>query len=276
MPIAGVGLLLGAACVSAGDSPAFPPGSPGTAGASSAAPTPTDPPAALHADQAGVWEADPGRWSVVLTWMPAPGFTADHYEVTRDGRRLDDGSTATRLVDRAVLPETTYRYGVTAVDAGGVRTETASIQVETNAPALRDARLEGRFRVRMHVVEQRGLQGDVDGGTMLFTFDPACAGGPCDVTWRRAGRAGSGRLNRDRGTYAGTADASFQIRSCQGGILRERLILATKVLAASAAHGWWQAAKIRGRLHESAVAPGCMPAGIRWRFAGFVQTLSPS
>lgn len=269
MPIAGVGLLLGAACVSMGGSQTFPRGTPGTATPAPSASTPADPPTSLRADQAGVWRADPARWSVVLTWMPAPGFPADHYEVTRNGRSLDDASAGTRLVDRGVLPETIYRYGVTAVDAEGAHTEAASVEIETNAPPLRDARLEGRFRMRMHVVEQHGLRGDVGGGTMLFTFDPACADGPCDVIWRRKGRIGSGRLRRDAGTYAGTANAAFQIRSCHGGGLKERLVLATKVVGASTTHGQWQATRIRGRLHESASAPGCITARIHWRFAGF-------
>lgn len=230
-----------------------------------------DPPTVLHADQATVWAADPGRWSVVLTWMPAPDFTADHYEVTRDGRRLDD-SPGTRLIDHGVLPQTTYRYGVTAVDAAGARTEAASVEVETNAPPLRDARLQGRFLMRMHVVQQSGLQGDVGGGTMLFTFDPVCADGPCNVTWRREGRIGYGRLSRDAGNYAGRARAPFQIRSCHGGSLREKLVLAAKVVAAGAAHAGWRATRIRGRLHESAFARGCVTARIHWRFAGSIQT----
>ncbi len=270
VPIIGVALLLGAACVSMGSSGSVPPATTGSP-TPAPSPTPAGPPIALRADQASVWRADPGSWSVVLTWMPAPGFEADHYEVTRDGRLLEEAVVATRLVDEGVLPETTYRYGVTAVDAAGIRTETASVEAQTDAPAVEVARLQGRFRMQMHVVGQSGLQDHVGGGTMLFLFDPACADGPCDVRWRRRGRTGSGRLLRHGATYTGAPEATFQIRSCRGRRRKERLMFHIKVVNASAAHGRWLATRIQGRLHESAPAPGCVTARVRWRFAGVLQ-----
>jgi hypothetical protein len=271
VPIAGVGLLLGVACVSMGSVTSGPTASTASPDPASSASTPAGPPIELRAGQPGVWSAEPGNWSVALTWMPAPDFEADHYEVTRDGERLDD-VPGTRLVDDAVLPRTTYRYGVTGVDAAGARTETASVKVKTNAPPLTAARLEGRFRMRMQVVQQSGLREGVGGGTMLFLFDPACAEGPCNVTWRRRGRAGSGRLLRRGAHYGGTANASFQIHTCHGRSRKERLTFAMNVEAADVIDGRWRATRIRGRLHESAPAPGCITARIHWRFAGSMQS----
>jgi hypothetical protein len=270
-----VALLLAAGCVSVGTAPPSPSGtadpssSPEPSSSSSELP---DGPESVRADQAGVWKADPKSWSVVVTWEPAPGFEADHYEVRRNGRTLDDDLPGTRLVDGDVVPETPYEYEVTAVDAGGGRTATSSVHVKTNAPPVADARLEGRFAMKMHITGQSGLQGGASGGGMLFLYDPACAKGPCDVTWSRKGRAGSGRLPRSDATYDGTVHAAFQIGSCHGGSITETLVFTTKVVEASVIHGEWRATKIEGTLHESGSASGCVTATIDWTFAGFIQT----
>ncbi len=268
MPIFGVGLLLGAACVSMGSSGSGPSSTAETTTSALAAP---GSPAALRADQPAVWRSDPESWSVVLTWLPPSGVQPGSYEVTRDGLVLEEALAGTRLVDQDVLPRTTYRYGVTAVDVVGARGETASVKVVTDAPAVGGARLQGRFRMRMHVLGQRGLRDYVGGGTMLFGFDPGCADGPCDVRWRRQGRSGSGRLVRRAASYHGEVRASFQIRSCDGRRRKERLSFHLRVAAAAVIRGRWRATRIRGRLRESAPAPGCVTARIQWTFAGSLQ-----
>jgi hypothetical protein len=269
-------LLLADGCVSVGTAP---PSTSGSADPSSArsepSPSPTDQPDgpdSLHIDQAGVWKADPDSWSVVLTWDPAPGFEAEHYEVTRNGKTIEENLSATRLVDRDVVPETHYRYEVAAVDAGGTRTASSSVKVDTHAPPAADARLEGRFAMKMHITHQSGLRGGASGFAMLFLYDPACANGACDVTWSRKDRPGSGRLPLAGGTYNGTVHSAFQIRSCHGGTLTETLGLTTKVVEASVIHGEWRATKIEGTLHVSAPASGCVTATIDWTFTGFIQT----
>jgi hypothetical protein len=270
-----LGLLLGVACVSVGTP------SPSTSGAGGTSesgvdpsPTPTQvaAPESLRADQPHVWKADPKSWSVVLTWDPPPGFEADHYEVDRNDHTLEATLPGTRLVDQDVLPETPYHYDVTAVDAGGVRTDTASVTVDTNAPPVADARLEGRFAMKMHITSQSGLQSGASGGGMLFVYDPVCANGPCDVTWSRKGSSGSGRLDRDDASYDGTVHAPFLLQSCHGGVLTETLVFTTKVVEARVVQNAWRATKIQGTLHESATSSGCVLAGIDWNFAGFVQT----
>ena len=265
------------ACVSVGS----PPASPGATDASSDPGSSSNPspassqaaaPPSLRADQPRVWKADPKSWSVVLTWGQPPGFEADHYEIRRNGRTVDDHLPGTRFVDQDVDPRTAYEYEVTGVDAGGVRTGRASVHVETNAPPVADARLDGRFAMKMHITGQTGLQGGASGGGMLFLYDPVCASGPCDVTWSRTGRPGSGRLDRDDARYSGTVSAPFQIGSCHGGTVTETLVFTTKVLEANAIRGAWRATKIEGTLHESAPASGCVTATIDWSFTGFVQT----
>lgn len=271
-----IALLLSAGCVSVGTAPPSPDGT-SDPPPSSSEPSPSssdepDGPASLRADQAGVWKADPASWSIELTWDPPADLEADHYEVTRNGKTIEGDLSATRFVDGVVVPETTYDYGVTAVDAGGATTASSAVAVETHAPPVADARLEGRFAMKMHITGQSGLQGGASGGGMLFLYDPACAKGPCDVTWSRKGRTGSGRLDRSDASYDGTVHGSFQIGNCHGGSLTETLAFGTKVIDAGVVHGEWRATKIEGTLHESAGASGCVTATIDWTFAGFIQT----
>lgn len=269
-------LLLAAGCVSVGTEPPAASGSvapsPSSTSASPSSTEQPEGPVSVKADQAGVWRADPKSWSVVVTWDPAPAIDVDHYEVRRNGRAIEDDLSATRLVDRDVEPETGYDYDVTAVDAAGARTAASRVSVQTNAPPVVDARLEGSFAMKMHITDQSGLQGGASGGGMLFLYDPACAKGACDVTWSRKDRSGSGRLARSGASYDGTVHAAFQIGSCHGGSLTETLVLSTKVVEASVIRGEWRATKIEGSLHESAPASGCVTATIDWTFAGFIQT----
>ena len=268
-----VATVMAASCISVGTAPPSPSASAPVSPSSepTAAPRP-DPPAELRAEQSRSWKADPKSWSVVLTWGTPPGFEADHYEVRRDDRMLEAELPGTRLVDQDVLPDTPYRYEVTAVGAEGTRSESTSVDIRTNAPPLADARLEGRFAMKMHITGQSGLQGGASGGGMLFVYEPACAKGPCDVTWSRKGRPGSGRLTRRDATYDGTVHASFAIGSCHGGTVVETLVFTTKVVEASVVRGAWRATKIEGTLHESAPTSGCVTATIDWSFAGFIQT----
>jgi hypothetical protein len=267
-------LVMAVACVSVGSPEPSSSRTDASASTSSLSPSPSQPgpPDALKADQPSVWKADPKSWAVVLTWDPPPGFEADHYEVDRNDHSLDADLPGTRLVDQDVLPETPYRYEVTAVDAEGVLTATASVTVDTNAPRVSDARLEGRFAMKMHITSQSGLQSGASGGGMLFVYDPVCGNGPCDVTWSRADRPGSGRLSREDARYDGTVHAPFLLHSCHGETLTETLVFTTKVMDASVVHSEWRATKIQGTLHESATSSGCVVAGIDWNFAGFVQT----
>ena len=271
--LSSVALLAAAACVSVGTPTPSSSGSgdPSSAGPSSSA-IPHEPPSSVRADQARVWKADPKSWSIVLKWNPAPGFEADHYEVERNDRTIEDDLPGTRLVDQDVVPETQYRYEVTAVDANDVRTDAASVSVTTTSPRVSDSRLEGQFIMRMHITGQTGLQSGASGSGMLFVYDPACASGPCDVTWSRKGSRGSGRLSRHDGNYDGTVHAPFQLRSCQGGTLTETLVFTTKVVEASVVRGAWRATKVQGTLHETATATGCVVATIDWTFIGFIQT----
>ncbi len=275
LPLGTIALFLAAGCVSVGTAP---PSTTGSVEPSTSEPSPSpteqqDGPESLHVDQASVWKADPDSWSVLLTWDPAPGFEAEHYEVTRNGTAIEDDLSSTRLVDGAVVPQTPYEYEVTAVDAAGMRTASSSVKVDTRAPPAADARLEGRFAMKMHVAGQSGLQGGATTGfAMVFLYDPACAKGACDVTWSRRDRPGSGRLTLAGDAYDGTVHSEFQIRSCHGGTLTETLAFTTKVVEASVIHGQWRATKIEGTLHESAPASGCVTATIDWTFAGFIQT----
>jgi hypothetical protein len=202
LPVGTIALFLAAGCVSVGTAP---PSTTARLNPPRANPRPPPPrqqdgPDSFHVDQAGVWKADPDSWSVLLTWDPAPGFEAEHYEVTRNGTAIEDDLSSTRLVDGDVVPQTPYEYEVTAVDAAGMRTASSSVKVDTHAPPAADARLEGRFAMKMHIAGQSGLQGGATGFAMVFLYDPACAKGACDVTWSRKGPSGLGAAHASPAT----------------------------------------------------------------------------
>ena len=78
-----------------------------------------DGPGLSQVDQARVWKADPELVVGRAHLGPGAGFEAEHYEVTRNGKTIEDDLSSTRLVDGDVVPETPYEYEVTAVDAAG-------------------------------------------------------------------------------------------------------------------------------------------------------------
>jgi hypothetical protein len=208
---------------------------------------------------------------VTLSWDEPSGFEVDHYRVDRDGRTVSDGVSSTTFTDADAEPGATYRYSVIALDPSGAQTRPALTTVKTGVPPIADARLEGRFVMKLHITSQSGLQGGAHGGGIIFVFDPACRSGACNVSWSRQGSSGSGTLVRNGTSYSGTVHAPFFVRSCQGGAISETLVFHLRVRAGEAFHGAWRAAKIDGTLDETAHAIGCVTAHLSYRLTGYAQ-----
>jgi hypothetical protein len=269
--IAGAVLVSGVACVSVGDRPKAT-GTPSPSPASSAAATAS--PAALgelRVEQPGTWKADPKTWSLSLSWEAPSALEVDHYEVMRNGRTLTKDLFRTRYTDDSAEPAATYRYSVIGFDVDGNHSGPATATVDTGSPPVADARLEGRFGMKMHITSQTGLTSGASGGGLVFLYDPRCGSGPCDVTWSRQGSSAGGTLSRSGASYRGTVSAPLLVNSCHGGTLDETLVFATRVIEAGVVHGEWRATKIEGTLDESAPASGCVTARISWSYTGFAQ-----
>jgi len=214
--------------------------------------------------------ADPKTWQLTLTWDAAPtDFGLDHYEVTRDTKTIAKDVSSTSYVDQ-VAPEEKYRYGVVGVASDGSTTRPALMSVQTRPLPVADARMQGRFLVRLHVTSSDvGANGSF---TMLWELTPKCKTGPCDAVWRAKGRGGEGTLSENGATYGGTIHAPFYIRSCSGGTISETLVFHLHVTDAHTVGDAWRATKFEGTLSETAPALGCITGHDSYTFTGNVQT----
>jgi hypothetical protein len=214
--------------------------------------------------------ADPKTWQLALTWDAAPAdFGLDHYEVTRDTKTIAKDVSSPSFTDQ-VAPEEKYRYGVVGVATDGTTTKPALISVQTRPLPLADARMQGRFLVRLHVTSSDvGAHGSF---TMLWELTPTCGTGPCDAAWKAKGRGGGGRLSESGATYSGTIHAPFFIRSCSGGTISETLVFHLRVTDAHAVGNAWRATKFEGSISETAPASGCITGHGSYAFTGNVQT----
>ncbi len=225
----------------------------------------------VTATQPRVWRADGNRWAVILTWS-ALADRAERYAVLRDGDLLKDGIRATTFVDRTAVPGRRYVYGVVGIDAANRRTRPGTVTVRTHGPSVADGRLGGVFLTRLRIARSHGLAIAPSGGAFTFVFRPRCGSGPCTVRWRVGERHTSGRLGWRHGAYVGLVRGPFQIQSCTGATIAERLQVRLRVTRAAIVGEDWRATRFRGTLTESSHVPGCVPAGITWHLRGAIQT----
>jgi hypothetical protein len=200
---------------------------------------------------------------------PPEGVELDHYVVLRDGRTLTQDVTEPSFVDEDATPAARYRYSVLGVDAEGTRTEPGSVSIRTRKMSPVDARLHGRFVVRLDRGTFSGLQGtprDIPG--LGLQFEPACKAGPCPVTLAIRGSGRYGPLRRHGASYSGTVRGPFTIRSCQGGTVDATLVVGVRIRTAGAVGGQWRATAIQGSIQESAALAGCLTGRISWTFEG--------
>jgi hypothetical protein len=222
----------------------------------------------VRADQPK-WRPDGANWAITLSWEPPEGVELDHYVVLRDGRTLTEDVTEPSFVDEDATPAARYRYSVLGVDTEGTRTEPGSVSIRTKKLSLVDARLQGRFVVRLDRGAFSGLQGtprDIPG--LGLQFEPACNAGPCPVTLAIRGSGRYGPLRRNGASYSGTVRGPFTIRSCQGGTVDATLVVGVRIRTAGAVGGQWRATAIQGSIQESAAPAGCLTGRISWTFKG--------
>jgi hypothetical protein len=216
---------------------------------------------------AGKWKADPSSWSVTLTW-DAPAGEVDHYEVRRNGKKLDTSLTTTKFEDGDVEPETTYRYDVIAVDPSGAPSEPATARVKTGRLATEDGRLEGQYIVKLHVVSSSlGFKG----GSIVFVLNADCREGPCDIRWSLKGRPGEGELKRSGASYEGHASTPLFIRSCHGSTIPESVDVKIRVTTSHFVRHAWRATKFEGTINEYASSSGCVSAHNTFSLSGTLR-----
>lgn len=237
--------------------------------ASSPDPEATGAPAAvagLVAEQ-GRWRANPDTWRVSLSWEPVDGATA--YLVIRNGRKQGEVATPA-FVDRAVVPQERYRYEVIVVDAEERRSRATRTGVRTDPLPNADARVEGRWILRLEV---RSSSIGIGGGQLLATFDPNCREGPCAVRWRFEDLGNTGTAQPKGERYEGTGTGGFLTRDCHGGAVGSaQLTLTFHVETAHAVDRVWLATEISGTLTESVPSvSNCLSARNEWSFEGSAQ-----
>lgn len=217
------------------------------------------------------WRPDGSNWALGLAWSVTGGTSLDHYEVWRNGQAVDESIAAATWTDRDVEPGTRYRYAVIGVTADGGRTRPERSVISTGAPPIADARLEGSFVMVMHAESSRGVDDPVDGGRVVFRFDPACGQGACSTIWTVRDRETDMTLARDGAIYAGRASTPLLIRNCFGDEIAEHVRARFRVVEAASRDGRWRAVGIEGAISERSASNGCMVASIRWAVRGVIR-----
>lgn len=214
--------------------------------------------------------ADPGAFSVTLTWaQPAGGADIEGYTVYKDGDRVGEvGAGTTTFTDVRVAPGKDYTYEIEAT-GGGKATDRVSVSVMTPVPPLSAARLSGEFNIKLKPTTQYGFQSRYTRTTLGWTFAPKCSDGACNVVWRDLFYKGfKTTLVRKGAAYSGSDNGKFDVR-CVRTAENTVLTLKFKVTKARALDGEWRAVKLVGTLTQrEAPQLGCVSSGVNWRFTG--------
>jgi hypothetical protein len=214
------------------------------------------------------WGWRSSGWELHLVWDPPAEGSFDHYRVSRDGTLVDGDVVLPSWTDHTVVPGTRYTYSVVGVMADGIRGRPEDSTIRTASPPLDDARLQGTFVMVLRAARWSGTHNPVQGGRVLFRFDPRCARGPCGVLWTVRDRDTEMRLARDGATYVARGRTPLLLRNCLGDEVAETLKADLRVVNATVRQGRWQATKIEGTLWERSAWEGCMTASITWHVHG--------
>lgn len=183
---------------------------------------------------------------VELSWAPARA--AVEYEIFRDGESLTRiRAPNTTYSDISVSPETSYAYGVEAVDASGRHSDRVIASATTPPPPpLSEARLEGTWVVTLTFVEEDYTNRKKgDRFTETWEFVPRCDEGSCDVRANLFYEAQNRTiLDRKGRTYRGEGKAKLD--SCQGVLLATTISLKITVTEAEFVGGIWRATRFTG------------------------------
>ena len=210
----------------------------------------------------GDFAADPATWIVTLTWDDAPAeLGLDHYEVTRNGKRIAAAVAEATFADEGVQPGETLDYEVVAVGTGGT-TEVAETVVETPELSVGDSLVTGAWVVQMRITKSN--LNDV-GATarMTWDFEPECTFGVCDATFtiRRTDVIGATVPSGGaEGEYKGFGFGFFLLDDCRGDPINETVDVDLTVKRAAVQAGVWSAQTFKGALRETAESQGCVTA----------------
>jgi hypothetical protein len=217
------------------------------------------------------WGADSTSWQLTLTWEAPEGAEVDHYEVRRNGVTVDRDVETSVFLDDEVEPGARYRYQVVGIASGGGLVAAATTSIRTAEPALSEARLEGRFVVRMLVERATGTGDPVRGGAIGFSFEPRCSTGPCSVRWDVQQARAEGTLRRRGAEYGARLRTPLFIRNCFDAVVDEALDVRLRVVRAAPLDDQWRATKIAGSIEEVSSYRGCVTASIDWDVRGSLQ-----
>ena len=210
----------------------------------------------------GDFSTDPATWAVTLTWDDAPaGLGLDHYEVTRNGKRIAATVAEPTFVDDGVQPGEELNYEVVAVGSLGT-SDVAATVVATPELAAGDSTIDGTWAVQMRITKSN-LDDVGASAPSNWDFVPSCAFGPCDATFtiRRSDLIGAVALIEGTdGEYTGVGSGFFLLDDCRGDPIAESIELDLTVKQAAVQAGIWAARSFKGRLVETAVSAGCVTA----------------
>jgi hypothetical protein len=218
----------------------------------------------------GEFSADPSTWLVTLTWDAAPAeLGLDHYEVTRNGKRVSASVAEETFVDGGVIPGEELNYEVVGVGSAGT-TQVAAAFVAPPELAVGDSTIDGAWRVQMRITKSN-LDDVGASAAMTWDFAPSCAFGPCDATFtiRRTDLFGAiALIGGTEGEYTGVGSGEFLLDDCRGDPISEDVTVDLAVKRAEVKAGVWAAQTFKGRLVETAVSAGCITARRTFAISG--------
>ena len=206
--------------------------------------------------------ADPSTWLVTLTWDDAPGALGlDHYEVSRNGKRIAAAVAEPTFVDDGVQPGQELDYEVIAVGSAGSTDPAAAVAVTPDL-SVGDALVTGAWGVQMRITKSN--LNDVGASARLtWDFEPTCSFGACDNSFsiRRTQVVGSTSFVEGSGaTYSGEGSGAFLLKDCRNDSISETVTVTFDVKKAAVQAGVWAAQTFKGTLQETAVSAGCVTA----------------
>jgi len=207
--------------------------------------------------------ADATETGATLSWSPV-AQSVESILVTRDGEVI---ATLTpdvvSFVDEEAPPASRIRYRVITVQAG-VESPSEPITVETLEPPLREARVDGRYRVT-HTITSSNLSNQQAGDTLRFTwkFAANCAQGACGGDWTIQVSSGpaTGTFKVEGQGFSGRM-SGVSLSVCNGNPgQRDRATMELQVEEARTIAGVWTGTELAGVFSEDFPAGGGCSSG---------------
>ena len=214
------------------------------------------------------FEAEANPFVIRLRWIPPIG-EVEEYNLYRDGNLVRTvGGTETSFTDDTVSPGKRYEYEIEAVSGDATSTR-ASVGAKTPTPALRQARLEGVFNVKVKEQSSYGYERNPGRVTMGWEFKPSCKSGPCKVRWQDTTYKGlKSTLTRKGRSYRGSDSATLNVR-CGSTVTVSQVEVNFRVTKARAIGDEWRAIRFTGTMKRSEASQlGCVSSGGTYSISG--------